>query len=100
MKRFKILLHEDAIADLKIALQYDREIGASLENRFLIQANKALEELIKNPFYQIRYDNFRMKVVKKFPYVIHFIVDENESIVYVYGIRNSLQNPTTSYIKT
>ncbi len=100
MHKYKILLHDDAVEDLKIALVYYRDISPSLEERFFKQVNLTLNELMRNPFYQIRYDNFRMKVIKKFPYVIHFIVDENEAKVYILGIRNSLQNPTTSYIKT
>src|SRR5690554_1844316 len=60
---------------------------------FIKLVNTALNDLKKNPHYQIRYDNFRMKIVKKFPYVIHYILDENRQIVFVYGIRNSYQDP-------
>lgn len=34
-----------------------------------------------------------MKIVKKLPYIIHYILDEKRQIVFVYGIRNSYQNP-------
>jgi hypothetical protein len=34
-----------------------------------------------------------MKVVKHFPYIIHYIVDEKTFTISVYGIRNSYQDP-------
>jgi plasmid stabilization system protein ParE len=97
MKRFKIVVYDDAIADFNKALDYYRNISPALTKKFHSAVNTAFNDLKKNPFYQIRYDNFRLKLVKKFPYLLHFIIDENNKTVFVYGIRNSYQDPNTSY---
>ena len=93
MKRFKIYILDEAIKDLTEALEYYKNINPKLAKKFYSSTNSALNDLKKNPFYQIRYDEFRIKIVKHFPYIIHYIIDEQNQIVAVYGIRNSYQNP-------
>ena len=97
MKRFKIVLYDDAIEDFNKALGYYRNISPAVTKKFHRAVNSAFNDLKKNPFYQIRYDNFRLKLVKRFPYLVHFIVDDKTKTVFVFGIRNSYQNPQTSY---
>ena len=98
MKSFTIRVLASAEADLDEAFEYYSDINPKLGQRFIKLVNASLNDLKKNPHYQIRYDNFRMKIVKKFPYIIHYILDENRQIVFVYGIRNSHQN-TDKYPK-
>ena len=100
MKNFNINVYEEASSDLKYALNYYKKISPARARKFLTAANSSFNDLKKNPFYQIRYDNFRLKVIKGFPYVIHFIVEEKTKTVFVYGIRNSHQNPETTYFIT
>jgi hypothetical protein len=97
MIKFKIVVYDEAITDFNKALDYYRNISPALAKKFHGAVNTTFNDLKKNPFYQIRYDNFRLKLVKKFPYLLHFIVDEKAKTIFVYGIRNSHQNPNTSY---
>ena len=93
MKKFRVLVLDEALNDLKEACDYYDEINPKLGDRFFREVDKAFADLRKNPFYQVRYDSFRMKIVKKFPYIIHYIVDEEARKVLVFGVRNSFQNP-------
>jgi plasmid stabilization system protein ParE len=93
MKKFNIRILNQASEELQEAFDYYHQINPKIAKKFFNQTNIALNDLKKNPFYQIRYDEFRMKIVKKFPYIIHFIVDQKNDTVLVYGIRNSYQNP-------
>ncbi len=93
MKKYNIRILHQATEDLQEAFDYYHEINPKIAKKFFNQINIALNDLKKNPFYQIRYDDFRMKIVKKFPYIIHYIVDQKNDTVFVYGIRNSYQNP-------
>lgn len=97
MEKFRIVLYNDAIIDFNAALDYYRSISPTLAKKFHGSVNTTFNELKKNPFYQIRYDNFRLKLVKKFPYLIHFIVDAKMKTIFVYGIRSSHQNPENTY---
>jgi len=93
MKQFKILILDIATDDFNEALEYYKNINPKLGKKFYSSINSAINDLKKNPFYQVRYDEFRMKIVKYFPYIIHYIIDEQNKIVAVYGIRNSHQSP-------
>ena len=92
MKKFKVKLLDEAVNDLEIALDYYQKINPKLAIKFFAATESTFSNLKKNPFYQIRYELFRMKTIKHFPYIVHFIVDELNHIVFVYGIRNSYQN--------
>ena len=93
MNRYRIIILDEAVDDFRKAFDYYKAIRPSLAKKFFVATNSALNDLKKNPFYQIRYDEFRMKIVKKFPFIIHYIVDEQSKVVAVYGIRNSYQDP-------
>lgn len=93
MKMFNIRIINQASEELQEAFDYYHQVNPKIAKKFFNQTNVALSDLKKNPFYQIRYVDFRMKIVKKIPYIIHFIVDQKNDIVLVYGIRNSYQNP-------
>lgn len=93
MTPFIIRVLAIAEADLDEAFEYYSDISPKLGQRFIKSLNNALNDLKTNPYYQTRYDNFRMKMVEKFPYIIHYIIDESRQIVFVYGVRNSYQDP-------
>ena len=97
MKRFEIILLDDAIVDIQYAIDYYKTISSVLAKKFHIAVKNTFAELKGNPFYQVRYGNVRMRSVKGFPYILHFIVDENTTSVFVYGLRHSALNPDTSY---
>ncbi len=98
MARFKVVLYAEAISDLERAIADYRKINPALAKRFHGAVNAAINDLKKNPLLcQKRYDNFRLKLVKKFPYLLHFIVEETAKTVFVYGIRPAQQNPQSAY---
>jgi toxin ParE1/3/4 len=93
LKKFKVVVLYDAVIDYKEALLYYRKISPKVAEKFSSVTDDAIGDLKKNPFYQIRYDEFRMKAIKDFPYIIHYIVNETTSTVSIYGIRNSYGSP-------
>lgn len=95
MKKYKVILLDEAIKDFTDAFNYYKEINAKLANQFYIYTDLAIKDLKKNLHYQVRYDDFRMKIIKKFPFIIHFRIDETNFRVLIYGVRNSYQNPKT-----
>ena len=97
MAKFQIVVFDEAISDIRKAIDYYQTISPATAKRFHSALDSSFSALKKNPFYQIRYDNFRLKVIKKFPYILHFTVDEKSKTVFIYGVRNAHQNPDTSY---
>lgn len=97
MKKFKVVFYDEALIDVKDGIDYYKKISLVLAKKFHSAIGATERDLIKNPFYQIRYDNFRLKQVKKFPYLFHYILDESIQTVFVYGVRNSNKDPESSY---
>lgn len=97
--RFEINLDKRAKSDIDKALDYYNEKQKGLGKKFLLDVSDALATLEKNPFFQIRYDDYRCLPLKKFPYMIHYIVDESASRVIAYAVINTSQNPETNWLK-
>jgi len=95
--RFDIILHDEAIVDLRMAIYYYKDISPRLAKKFHSSVKNTFNELRKNPFYEVRYDNVRLRLVKGFPYILHFVVVEKYRSVIIYGIRHAAQDPDTSY---
>lgn len=90
---FKVLISKDAKIDLKDASDYYGLISKALKNKFLQNFHFTIEQLKEISYFQIRYDSFRMRQIKSFPVIIHYILDEEEGIIKIYGIRFAKQNP-------
>ena len=99
MKNYKALVYNEAKADYNEALKYYQNVSSAVAKKFRNAVAAAIKDIQKNPFYEVKYDDFRLKLVKKFLYLIHYIVNENDNTLYIYGIRNTSKDPNTSYFK-
>jgi len=88
----RLILSEDARLDaINAALWYESQrIGLGLDFELCLEAG--LNQTQRYPFqYQQRYKNIRIHFIERFPYGIHYLV-ENET-VYVIGIFHTHKNP-------
>ncbi len=90
---FKLVLERRAFIELDNALSYYSLINKKVGNSFIIEINKAFKNIIKNPYYQKRYEEFRVFPLKKFPLMIVYELDETDEIVRVFAIFNTLMDP-------
>ena len=90
---FNIVIEPVALLDIQQAIDYydDQQIG--LGKKFEAAVNKHLVALEKNPFFQIRYDDIRCLPVKKYPYMIHFTIDEANKMVNIRAVFDTSLNP-------
>lgn len=78
--------------DVEKAIKHYIKIRKELAKAFLKEIKAAKKYLVKNPKkIQVRYSNVRIAFLKKFPYGIHFIF-ENDTITII-GIFHTSQNP-------
>lgn len=96
---FTILIEDRAAEDIQDGIDYYDEKQVGLGRKFKDAVDKEFIIMEQNPFYQIRYNNIRCKIVKKFPYLIHFEVNEAEKIANVFAVINTSKNPDTNWIK-
>lgn len=90
---YAIVLDHRAIDDVQKAIDYYDEQQPGLSKRFEAALNKHLLALEKNPFFQNRYDNIRCLPLKKFPYMVHFSVDEGKQLVTVRAVFHTSLDP-------
>ncbi|MBI2258570.1 MAG: hypothetical protein HYU67_06680 [Flavobacteriia bacterium] len=97
--KFTLELDSRAIQDIQEAIDYYDEQLIGLGEKFESYLNKYIKTLAKNPFYQIRYDNIRCLPMKKYPFMIHFTVDEQINTVYIHSIINTSRDPKGYWVK-
>ena len=99
MKNFLIVFERGYISDLQNSIDFYKEINVALAKKFNSAVNKAIDSIIKAPLFRIRYDNIRCYKVRKFPYLVHYSVDEKDRLIKIYGIICTHRNPKDYYIK-
>ena len=78
---YKIILLSGATSDIREAAKWYDLRQPGLGRRFTLAIRDEISLIKQNPFlYTIRYDNVFTALIKTFPYLIHFSV-ENEVIV-------------------
>jgi len=83
---FSIYVDPKAIWDIQEAIDYYDEQQPGLGARFEATLNQHLLLLEKNPFFHKRYDDIRCLPLKKFPYMVHFTVDEKKYLVIIRAV--------------
>lgn len=98
MHSFQIKLEPEAKEDIQKGIEYYKEKQKGLGKKFHAEVKNSIAAIRKNPFYQIRYDDIRCLPLNKFPFMIHFRVDESDSIATIYGVINTSLDPDKNWI--
>jgi len=90
---YSITIEDNALQDIQDAIDYydDQQIG--LGEKFENNVHKSITTLTKNPFYQIRYENIRCFPLKKFPFMIHFELQETNELIRIIAVFHTSQSP-------
>lgn len=96
---FKILVEPNAIRDIQNAIDYYDDQLLGLGKRFEKEFEKHVLILTESPFFQIRYDNVRCIPLKKFPFMIHNIVEESQKEIKIFAVFHTALNPETNWKK-
>ena len=91
---FTILIEPRALADIQQAINYYDSQQSGLGKKFEAAVDKHFLIISKNPFFQIRYNGIRCLPIKKFPFLIHFVVDEKRNEVFVISVFHTSKNNT------
>lgn len=89
---YKVITSPIAEKDVEKAIKHYVKIQSKLAKAFLKEVKAVKKYLIKHPNkIQVRYNNVRVAFLKKFPYGIHFIF-ENETVI-ILGVFHTSQDP-------
>jgi plasmid stabilization system protein ParE len=79
---FLVLASPKAEQDIEEAAVYYSMINGQLGLQFIDRLIETVRILESNPFFAIRYKNIRTVRLRQFPYLIHFLVrEENEKVI-------------------
>jgi hypothetical protein len=91
--KFTLEFHPLVDRDVQEAITYYNSKKEGLGSIFYKALKVRYKSLKTNPFFQIRYQNIRCLPMKKFPYMIHFTLDEDSKTVFIEGVFNTSLNP-------
>lgn len=90
---FRILIDEDARNDIQESIDWYNEQKRGLGKQFYTFVKATINRLQSNPFFQVRYDDVRCLSVKRFPFMIHFTIDEMTHEVVVRAVFHTSRDP-------
>ena len=90
---YSLVIDPRATQDVQQAINYYEERQHGLGKKFENALNKQLLRLQQNPFFQIRYDGVRCLPLKKYPYMVHFTIDEDSQLIIVRSVFNTSRDP-------
>jgi len=101
MKTFKVKIEPEALADIQEITDWYNEQKVGLGKRFQKTAIKQINSLNKDPqIYAIRYKEIRCVLIKKFPYMAHFYINDESHGVEVLAVISTDRNPKIWIEKT
>jgi len=94
MRSYKIKISPDALSDIQDSTNWYNKQVPGLGTRFKKSVKQQIETVkTRAEFYSIRYQNVRCMLVKKFPFLIHFTIDEEAKLVEVFAVFHTSRNP-------
>lgn len=95
---FKFKIEPEVYNEIQESIDYYNKKRIGLGKKFWIETNNTFNVIRKNPYFQIRYANVRCVPLKKFPFMIHFTLDEIKKEIIIRSIINTYKNPDTTWI--
>lgn len=94
MKKYKVKIEPEALADIQEITDQYNEAQTELGKRFQKTVIKHINSLSKDPqIYAIRYKEIRGMIIKKFPYMAHFYINDENNTVEVLAVISTDRNP-------
>ena len=97
---FVVKILKRANLEVEEAFLYYESKSIALADNFLATYEDTLKTLSNIPFFEMKYGEIRKIPLKKFPYSIHFRVNEVDKIVSIEAVTCDYQDPNTTKLKT
>jgi plasmid stabilization system protein ParE len=92
MPGYKIKIFPLALSDIQDATNWYNKQSSGLGKHFQKQVLKQISKLNLNAnIYAIRYNNIRCMVIKKFPFMVHYLIENDQ--VLIFAVLHTSRNP-------
>ncbi len=99
INNFKLKILSRAKLEVKEVTEYYESKTKGLGKAFYLEFKNYSKTLRNIPFFEVKYNIVRTLPLKKFPYTIHFSIDENEKTVSIQALTSNHQDPNTTRVK-
>lgn len=97
---FKVIVNDHVVDEIQEAVDFYKEKQKSLGKRFYKSAKKTIKALENDALiYQIKYNDVRCVKIKKFPYLVHYKINQKSNTVIVYALICTYRNPEDNWLK-
>jgi plasmid stabilization system protein ParE len=94
VQSFQIKIDVEAIEDIEQVTAWYNEQSPELGTRFKNQVKKQIGALATKALANgTRYADVRCMLVYKFPFLVHFKVNETDNIVEIFAVLHTSRNP-------
>lgn len=91
---YKVIYSPDIYEDIQKSIDWYNEQQTDLGEHFLSTLKGQMISLsTTSKLYNVRYDNIRCMRLNKFPFMIHYYINEAEKTVFVEGVFHTSLNP-------
>ena len=91
---YNVKIEPQALADIQEISDWYNNKLIGLGKRFQNTVIKQIDGLRKNPYVcAIRYYEIRCKLINRFPYMVHFYINEKSKTVEVLAVISTSRNP-------
>jgi hypothetical protein len=90
---YRFLFADQFKIDVKESRKWYEEKQKGFGKKFYAEVKASLEAIKKTPHFQTRYDEVRCLPLKKYPFMIHFLVDEAQNRVLILACIHCSLNP-------
>lgn len=95
---FNLLIDFRAHYDIDEAMEYYMSKDPMVARKLYSRIQDAYLALESNPFFEVRYLEYRCLPVKDFPYMFHFSVDEHHALVRIHAFINTHKSPDGNWL--
>jgi toxin ParE1/3/4 len=91
---YKCVILPSAKTDLKNSSVWYETQQKGLGKKFIASIRESLSLAAQNPYaFQVRFDDVRSAVVRKFPFLIYYLVDEGAHRIIIVAIFHTSRKP-------
>jgi len=95
---YKFFFAERFKLDIREARKWYNQQQKSLGKKFYKEVKNGLEAIRKTPEFQIRYDDIRCLPLKKYPFMIHYTIDEKQNTVLILACIHCSLDPHSHWL--
>ncbi len=90
---FKVIVSPRAQSEFYKSIDFYALDSNWAPQNFILAVEKAYTILSQNPYHRIRYKNVRAIKLKRFPFHLYFVTNENQKVVKVLSCFHTKRNP-------